>query len=92
MAKGEIRSRIETILENELRIVAPTDDVDLLESGTLDSLSLVDLIAAMERAFGIVVDLIDLDLDDVRTIGSLTRLVEVRLQSQRPIPIDRIGA
>lgn len=80
MRNGQIRAGIESILKRHLRIAVPSADTDLLESGLLDSLGLVEVIAAIEQQFGIVVDLMDLELDDVRTVDSIGRLVEGRLE------------
>lgn len=79
MRNGAIRTNVETILRDDLRIIVPEADTDLLDSGLLDSLGLVEMIAAIEKQFGIVVDLMDLELDDVRTVEAIARLVEVRL-------------
>ena len=79
MTGDQCRQEIESILKNQLRIDVPGPDADLLDSGLLDSLGLVDLIAAIERRFGIVVNLIDLDLDDIRTVNSIVELVGIRL-------------
>lgn len=79
MTGDQCRQEIESILKNQLRIDVPGPDADLLDSGLLDSLGLVDLIAAIERRFGIVVNLIDLDLDDIRTVDSIVELVGIRL-------------
>lgn len=76
MAPDQLRSAVESILREELRIVMPESGTDLLDSGLLDSLALVDLIAALERTFDIVVNLLELDLDDVRTVESITRMVD----------------
>ena len=45
MAPDQLRSAVESILREELRIVMPESGTDLLDSGLLDSLALVDLIA-----------------------------------------------
>lgn len=80
MTDLQIRDGVETILRDELRIALPGPGTDLLDTGLLDSLGLVDMIAALEVQFGIVMDLMELDLDDVRTVESITRLVQVRMQ------------
>ena len=87
MTEGHVRRRVESLLRDQLRITVPDPDTDLLDSGLLDSLALIDMIAAMEKTFDIVVNLMDLDLDDVRTVGSITRLVERSLlPAERPSP------
>ena len=80
LTRNAQKDAIERILHDRLRIVVPNPDADLLDSGLLDSLGLVDLIAAIEREFGIVVNLIDLDLEDLRTVNSITELVRLRLE------------
>lgn len=52
--------------------IAP--DADLLASGLLDSLGLIELIAFMESHHGYRVDLTDVDPDDFSTVQGLCRL------------------
>jgi D-alanine--poly(phosphoribitol) ligase subunit 2 len=47
---------------------APALDVDLVETGILDSFQLVELLVQLEKKFGVQVDIEGLDLDDLRTL------------------------
>ncbi len=47
------------------------DGADLHDEGLLDSLSLVDLLRAVESATGREVDLLDLDLDALTTVAAV---------------------
>lgn len=66
---------IGALLERQLGIAVPSRDTDLLDSGLLDSLSFVELLAGLEQEFGIRVDLAALDLDDLRTLGRIGAFV-----------------
>ncbi|HEV2227922.1 MAG TPA: phosphopantetheine-binding protein [Steroidobacteraceae bacterium] len=48
---------------------------DLLESGVLDSLQLVDLLLLIEQTFGRRISIESIDLDDLRTLERLAELV-----------------
>ncbi len=77
MAIGVIQQRIERIFHDHLDLrVDP--DLDILESGIMDSLVLVRLIVRLEEEFGIVVDVESLDLEDLRSISCVARYVEAR--------------
>lgn len=55
------------------------DDQELLESGLLDSLSVMRLIAQIEADFNIALPLMDLSIENLSTVTALAGLVE-RLQ------------
>ncbi|MGY0236997.1 acyl carrier protein [Longispora urticae] len=55
-----------------------TPDSSLLDSGVLDSLSLLQLVAALESRYGITVTDEDLDPDNFETVGSVARLTAAR--------------
>lgn len=48
---------------------------DLIESGRLDSLALVELIFAIEQEFAVVVPIDQLDIERFRTLAGLAELV-----------------
>lgn len=70
-----VARRIAGIFSQKLNVEAPAYDSDLFESGTLDSLQLVELIAELEQEFGIRVPLGESDLEDFRSIESITLLL-----------------
>lgn len=63
---------------------AVTDDFNLLSEGVVDSLGLVELIAALEERFDVEVDLEDLEIEEMTVVGPLCRSIERQLLSRRP--------
>jgi acyl carrier protein len=81
---SSINERICKLFAEDLYIEVPANDLDLIDEGLLDSLSLVDLLVRLEKEFGITVAMDQLDLDDFRTvqrigkyIGRMTATTEV---------------
>lgn len=71
----EIADRLGAIFIEHLHIDVPTPDTDLLEAGLLDSFSLVDLLLRVEREFNVAVSLVDLDIEHLRSLRSLSSLL-----------------
>jgi acyl carrier protein len=67
--------RLGTLFAETFHIEVPSADTDLLESGILDSLQLVELLAQLERRFGLRIRIEDVDLDDLRSLSRIARLV-----------------
>jgi acyl carrier protein len=53
-------------------------DEDLLARGTLDSLSLMEMVAFIERNYGIEVSDEELVMDNFRSLGRIRAFVEVK--------------
>jgi acyl carrier protein len=71
-----LRDEIRGIFTDVLSIDVPSETHDLIESGLLDSLALVELIYELERRYGKAIDLESLDLNDWRTVGSIAAVIE----------------
>ena len=67
--------RLGALFAETFHIEAPGSDTDLLESGILDSLQLVELLSQLEQHFGLRIRIEDIDLDDLRSLQRLARLV-----------------
>lgn len=67
--------RLRSLLLEHLHVEAPSPDVDLLESGVLDSLQLVDLLLLIEQHFGRRIPIEAIDLDDLRSLARLADLL-----------------
>ena len=55
---------------------AVCDDFDMLTQGVIDSIGVVELIAAIEKQFGMTLDLANLDPESLTIVGPLSKFVE----------------
>ena len=68
------------LFRDRLQIEVPAADTDLIASGLLDSLRLVELLLHIETDLGCRVPLGDIDLDDLRSISRIAQLVAARFE------------
>ena len=76
--------RVGDLFRTALYVEPPAPDADLIDGGVLDSLALVELLAAVEVEFGIEVPLDELDLERIRTLSALAVLVTERMAQATP--------
>jgi acyl carrier protein len=76
VSSAEARERITRLIRDTLGVDVPTADTDLIDSGLLDSLGLVSLLAEIEREFGFELPLDTLEVEDFRTVGTAAAYVE----------------
>lgn len=74
-----LQNDISILLTSKMNMDIPSPTTDLLESGLLDSLGLVDLLAHMERQFGISLDIEDFEIDDFRSVTTIASLLATKL-------------
>lgn len=67
-------------LFEKLDLEVPSADADLIDSGLLDSLRLVELLLHIEGTLGCRIPLEDIDLDDLRSVNRIARLIAGRLE------------
>lgn len=79
-----IVERLRALFPTVLYVQPPDPGADLVDGGILDSLALVELLAAVELEFSIEVPLDELDLDRIRTLEGLADLVAERLAAATP--------
>lgn len=70
-----IKDSIKGILLNRLQVQVPAHDTELMETGLLDSMSLIELITALEETFNITIPFEDLELDNFRSINTIENFV-----------------
>jgi methoxymalonate biosynthesis acyl carrier protein len=76
-------SGIYAVLRERLMVIVPSPEVDLFETGLVDSIGLVELVLALEDRFGVSLPLEDLELDDLRTVQSIADLI-IRCSADQP--------
>jgi D-alanine--poly(phosphoribitol) ligase subunit 2 len=79
---GDIRA----VLRDHLTVMVESADVDLLETGLIDSIGLVELILQLEDRFGVSLPMDTLEIDDFRSINKIADLI-TRLST---VPLERV--
>jgi acyl carrier protein len=54
----------------------PSSDTDVFETGLLDSIGFVELLAALEQEFGFVVHLEDLEVENFRSVRAIALFID----------------
>lgn len=69
-------SELNALFLNKLNVRVLTPDTNLLESGLLDSMQIVELRMQIEQQFGLHIDLKGIDFDDFCSFARIARLIE----------------
>jgi D-alanine--poly(phosphoribitol) ligase subunit 2 len=70
-----IIERLGAVFVESFHIEVPSPDTDLLEAGILDSFQFVELLFELEQRFGLRIKIEDIELDDLRTLSRIARLL-----------------
>jgi acyl carrier protein len=76
MEREVVVERVLRLFGDELSIDVASPTTDLIETGLLDSLALVELIAAIEQEFQVDLALDALEIDAFRSVESIAAFVE----------------
>jgi len=74
--------RIIHLLSERIHVEAPSADTDLMESGLLDSLTLVELMSSLEEQFGINISFDEVEIDNFRSARRIAEFVNQRSRPQ----------
>ena len=80
-----IIERLGALFVESFHVEVPSSDTDLLETGILDSFQFVELLFALEQRFGLRIKIENIDLDDLRTLSRIARLVAVNGATAEPL-------
>ncbi|HXF82636.1 MAG TPA: acyl carrier protein [bacterium] len=72
---GNLVRQIQELLAARFHAGSVDPEVDLLDSGLVDSVSLVELVMELERRFGIHLPFEELQIDDFRNVRRIADLV-----------------
>jgi|GEM_PF-1115711 acyl carrier protein len=75
VAAVPLRERIAAIFSEKLHIEVASAEIDLMQSGLLDSLALVELLYHLEQELGIKIYLESLELENFRSIARIAEFV-----------------
>jgi D-alanine--poly(phosphoribitol) ligase subunit 2 len=80
-------SGIYAALRERLMVIVPSADIDLFETGLVDSIGLVELILELEDRFRVSLPMENLELDDLRTVRRIADLI-MRVSDE---PLERVA-
>ena len=70
-----LESQLNVLFLEKLNVKVPAPDADLIASGLLDSLQIVELLVQIEQQFGLRIELERVDFDDLRSLERIARLI-----------------
>jgi len=73
-----IQRKLTELFARKLNLAVPTVETDLVGTGLLDSMALVELLAQLDETFGVSISTDDLELENFRSIASIARFVARR--------------
>ncbi len=80
---AELEPRVLAILTGELGLDVPSAETDLMKSGTIDSMALVELLLHLEASFAIRIELEKVDLNELRSAASISVFVSRAIAPRR---------
>ena len=82
--ENAIIKHLDALFVKSFHIEVPSPDADLLDLGILNSLQFVELLLQLEEHFGLRIKLEDINLDDLRTLSRIARLVAANGAAAEP--------
>lgn len=79
--RRELEERLAETLAEVLHVDVPSRETDLIRTGRIDSVGLVDLLLRLERNYGVRVEMEDLEIDQFRSLGTITAFVAARMEA-----------
>lgn len=67
------------LFREQLNVDIDDPSADLVSDGLMDSLMLIELLTSLEQEYQITIDFVDLEIENFRSIDSITKFVEARL-------------
>ena len=73
-----VHQKLTELFAKKLNLEVSSVDTNLVETGLLDSLALVELLAQLEETFGVSISTEDLELENFRSIANIAGFVARR--------------
>jgi acyl carrier protein len=71
----DLTAEVQRLFRETLNVEVPSLDTDVIETGLLDSLALVELLAAIEEQFQIQLPLDGLEVESFRTVETIAAFI-----------------
>jgi acyl carrier protein len=76
-----LQQQIAEIFAGRFETKLDSDDIDLLDSGIVDSVKIVELVLEIEQRFGVSLPFEELEIEDFRTLSRLAERIARTLPS-----------
>ena len=73
-----LQQQVSSLFAKKLNLDVASVETDLIETGLLDSLALVELLAELEESFDVSISTDDMELENFRSITSIAMFVMQR--------------
>jgi acyl carrier protein len=73
-----LQQQVTALFAEKLNLDVASAETDLIETGLLDSLALVELLAQLEESFDVSISTDDMELENFRSITSIAMFVMQR--------------
>ncbi len=80
---ASIQAEVAAIFARDLHIDVHAPDTDLLTTGRLDSIGMVELLLQLENHFGVRAEMDDLEIDHFRSIAAIASFITTRHNADR---------
>jgi len=78
IATDSLYARLRAVFADDLHVEVPSPETDLLATGRIDSVGMVELFLQLEKRFGIRVEMEDLEIDHFRSLAALATFIAAR--------------
>ncbi|HEX2112432.1 MAG TPA: phosphopantetheine-binding protein [Gaiellaceae bacterium] len=75
---ADVNERVRRLLAETLNVEVSSDEMDLIDTGVIDSLALVELLVALEREFEVTIPFDELEIDTFRSVRSIGEFIAVQ--------------
>jgi D-alanine--poly(phosphoribitol) ligase subunit 2 len=81
--ENQLQQQIIEIFSERFETQLGSDEVDLLETGIVDSVKIVELVLEIEQRFGVSLPFEELEIDDFRTVLRLAERISRTVRAAR---------
>jgi acyl carrier protein len=81
--ESALTARLARVFAERLDVEVPAPGTDLFETGILDSLRFVELLAVLEETFGVRVTVEELEIDDFRSLSRIADFLAAKQLTPR---------
>ncbi len=75
---SSLPEELAAVFAHDLHIDVPTPETDLLATGRLDSVAVVELLLQLEKRFGLRVEMEDFEIDHFRSLATIATFIAAR--------------